>query len=98
MTGATLRTSDAALPLRSTLLHRMRGHVSALLGAMAEGLSRAAINARVVRQLGAMSERELKDIGLVRQDVYDAAALDRGGDSTDLLLARRAERKAARRV
>jgi len=98
MTGATIQTARAALPTRLTLIDRARGHAVALLAAMADGLSRAALNARVLRQLGAMSERELKDIGLVRQDVYDAAALPRDGDATNLLMARRAERKAARRA
>lgn len=98
MTGATIQTSRTALPPRPTLLDRARGHASAVLAAVAAGLSRAALNARVLRQLGAMSERDLKDIGLVRQDIFDAAALPRDGDATNLLLARRAERKAARRV
>jgi uncharacterized protein YjiS (DUF1127 family) len=99
MTGTTFRdTGRRAAPLfPSALLRRARGAVAAFLAPMAAGLSRGAINARVLRQLGAMSERELKDIGLVRQDLFDAAALRRDGDPTNLLLARREERKAARR-
>ncbi|MDO9425279.1 MAG: DUF1127 domain-containing protein [Methylobacterium sp.] len=101
MTGTTIRdTGGAALPLRfsrlRTRLSRARGILAGLLAPVAAGLSRAAINARVLRQLGGMSERELKDIGLIRQDLFDAAALRLDGDATSLLLARRDERKAAR--
>ncbi|MCJ2083101.1 DUF1127 domain-containing protein [Methylobacterium sp. J-090] len=98
MTGTTIRdTERAELPLPFTRLRRARGYVVTLLASVASGLSRAAINARVLRQLGAMSERELKDIGLVRQDLADAIALRLDGDATNLLLARRDERKAAQR-
>lgn len=62
----------------------------------AEGLSRRAINRRVLHQLGGMSDRELRDIGLVRQDVTDAATLALETDSTLLLLARRNERRGVR--
>lgn len=97
MTGTTIRnTGGAALPLSSSHLRRARGAVAGFLAQMTDGLSRAAFNTRVLRQLGSMSERELKDIGLIRQDLLDAAALRLDGDATNLLLARRDERKAAR--
>ncbi|GJE19253.1 DUF1127 domain-containing protein [Methylobacterium marchantiae] len=65
-----------------------------LLAQIASGLSRQAINRRVVRKLAVMSDRELKDIGLVRQDVEDAGS--GVGDASLLLLARRDERRGAR--
>ena len=97
MTGTTIRESEnAAVRVRESLLRRARASMAGASAAIAAGLSRAAINARILHQLGAMSERELKDIGLVRQDLHDAAALRLDGDATHLLLARRDERKAAR--
>lgn len=65
--------------------------------AAAGGVSRAALNRRVVRQLSAMSDRDLKDIGLVRQDVLDSATLLLEGDASDFLIGRRDERRSARR-
>lgn len=99
MTGITIRDTGrgATHPSRRPFLGGARDYASALLAGITAGLSRTAINARVLRQLGTMSERELKDIGLVRQDLFDAAALRRDGDATNLLLTRRNERKAARR-
>ena len=59
------------------------------------GLSRAAMNRRVLQRLSTLSERELKDIGLSRQDVADACG--RGAfDAIDLLNGRREERRQAR--
>ena len=63
--------------------------------AAAAGLSRQAQNRRVLHRLSAMSDRELRDIGLVRQDVVDAA-LPGNGDASHLLLARREERHGGR--
>ncbi|KQO72798.1 hypothetical protein ASG60_04195 [Methylobacterium sp. Leaf469] len=105
MTGTMIRNSGGATVAarqsagdRDPVLHRAWAAAAAGVAKLAAGVSRAAINARILRQLGAMSERELKDIGLVRQDLHDAAALRQDGDSTTLLLARREERKAARRA
>lgn len=66
-----------------------------LIAKAAAGLSRQAMNRRVLHKLGVMSDRELKDIGLVRQDIADAATS--AGDASLLLLARRDERRIARR-
>ena len=63
--------------------------------AAAAGLSRQAQNRRVLHRLSAMSDRELRDIGLVRQDVADAA-LPGNGDASLLLVARREERRGGR--
>lgn len=59
------------------------------------GLSRDAINRRVLYCLSVMSDRELSDIGLTRYDVQDAASLQ-VGDPTRLLVARRNDRRHAR--
>lgn len=72
-------------------------HLIRLGAAAAAGVSRAAINRRVVRQLGVMSDRELRDIGLVRQDVLDSATLLLDGDASSFLIGRRNERRCARR-
>lgn len=68
-----------------------------LLATTASGISRAAINRRVVRQLTAMSDRELRDIGLSRQDVWDAECLLPEGDASSFLVGRRSERRAGGR-
>jgi hypothetical protein len=64
---------------------------------LAAGVSRAATNRRVVGQLSRMSDRELRDIGLVRQDVRDSELLLREGDASSFLVGRRNERWGARR-
>ena len=72
--------------------------VRAIAEAAAEvraGLSRAAMNRRVLHRLSTLSERELKDIGLTPQDVADAA-VPGPRDATDLLIGRRDERRRAR--
>ncbi|MGU3359519.1 DUF1127 domain-containing protein [Methylobacterium sp. M6A4_1b] len=84
------RTSSTLALIRSWL---MRG-----AGVAAAGMSRAAINRRVVRQLSVMSDRELRDIGLVRQDVLDSEMLLLEGDASSFLVGRRDERRAGRRV
>lgn len=69
-----------------------------VLAAAAAGISRTAINRRVVRQLSRMSDRELRDIGLVRQDVLDSEILLLEGDASTFLVGRRNERRAGRRI
>jgi uncharacterized protein YjiS (DUF1127 family) len=59
------------------------------------GLSRAAMNRRVLQRLSTLSERELKDIGLTPQDVADACAPG-ASDAIHLLVGRRDERRTAR--
>ncbi|MEL6059399.1 MULTISPECIES: DUF1127 domain-containing protein [unclassified Methylobacterium] len=59
------------------------------------GLSRAAMNRRVLHRLSTLSERELKDIGLSRQDVADACGPG-VSDAVGLLNGRREERRSAR--
>jgi uncharacterized protein YjiS (DUF1127 family) len=53
---------------------------------------------RAMAQLGVMSDRELADVGLCRQDLRDASALSFGEDPTAMFAARTAERRRARRA
>ena len=48
---------------------------------------------RTMTQLSRMSEYELRDIGLTRQDVADASALPLDADPSSLLVKRRAGRE-----
>ena len=50
---------------------------------------------RTMSQLARMSEYELRDIGLTRQDVADATALPLDADPSTLLVRRRAAREHA---
>ncbi|MCJ2090043.1 DUF1127 domain-containing protein [Methylobacterium sp. E-005] len=59
------------------------------------GLSRAAMNRRVLQRISTLSERELRDIGLSCQDVADACGPGIS-DAIDLLNGRREERRQAR--
>jgi len=93
MPTTTLHTRE-----RRPFLQAVAHLASGILARIAAGLSRQAINRRVLRQLSAMSERELKDIGLVRQDVADAFVLSGTGDASLFLVARRDERRAGRRA
>ncbi len=58
--------------------------------------SRVLAARRVMRQLGALSDCELKDIGLYRQDLRDAVALPRDVDP-GLMLRRKVETRRPRR-
>ncbi|MCJ2064592.1 DUF1127 domain-containing protein [Methylobacterium sp. J-088] len=64
-----LTQSAAARPTWIARAARAIAEASAEIRA---GLSRAAMNRRVMHRLSTLSERELKDIGLSRQDVADA--------------------------
>jgi len=48
---------------------------------------------RAMRQIARMSDVELRDIGLVRQDVVDISALRCDADPSALLVGRRAARE-----
>jgi uncharacterized protein YjiS (DUF1127 family) len=48
---------------------------------------------QTMRQLGGMSDHELADIGLRRQDLRDASALPLGDDPTEVLAMRAGERR-----
>lgn len=51
---------------------------------------------QAMAQLGAMSDRELADVGLHRQDLRDATALGLAADPTEMFAARAAERRRAK--
>ena len=70
-------------PLRAVLA----GALHALTWPMRVSEARAAM-----RQLGGMTDHELKDIGLTRQDLRDATGLVIDDDPTQLLARRAAER------
>lgn len=59
---------------------------------------RVARTRKVMRQLSAMSTHELRDIGLVSQDVESAQALSLDEDPTRFLASRARERAEARRT
>lgn len=81
-----------------TVMAVATARLGAIFAAAASGISRSAINRRVVRQLSVMSDRELRDIGLSRQDVLDSEILPLEGDASCFLIGRRNERRAGRRV
>lgn len=82
----TMRTGDLA--------RRVSLAAARLFAGLADGVSRQAINRRVLRKLSVMTDRELKDIGLIRQDITDAGAGE--ADASRFLLVRREERRQAR--
>ncbi|WP_311274132.1 DUF1127 domain-containing protein [Methylobacterium sp. WCS2018Hpa-22] len=84
----TTRTGDLA--------RRVSLAAARLFAGLAAELSRQAINRRVLRKLSVMTDRELKDIGLIRQDVMDAGAVE--ADASQFLLVRQDERREARRT
>ncbi|NEU11995.1 DUF1127 domain-containing protein [Methylobacterium sp. BTF04] len=92
------RTALPAADLTTTapLFQTLKRFVRSVVAQAAAGLSRQAINRRVLSQLDGMSDRELKDIGLIRQDVADAAQLSPEQDASCLLIARRDERRGSR--
>ena len=51
---------------------------------------------RTMRQLSALSDYELRDIGLTRQDLADSTALPLDADPSTLLVRRRAGRAVAK--
>src|SRR5579883_2875510 len=78
---------SAAPPKGSVLLRALR---------IAAWPLRVVVARRAMAELGAMSDRELADVGLYRQDLRDATALRLGEDPTAMLAKRTAERRRAR--
>lgn len=54
---------------------------------------RAVENRRIVETLGAMSDHDLRDIGLTRHDIRDTMALPATSDAGAFLAARRSSRR-----
>ncbi|TXN04222.1 DUF1127 domain-containing protein [Methylobacterium sp. WL64] len=88
-------TQTAHAPGRPSWLARAARAIAEAAAEVRTGLSRAAMNRRVLHRLATLSERELKDIGLTPQDVADATVPGRR-DATDLLIGRRDDRRRAR--
>lgn len=97
MNGMATRDPTSTELARRGLPRSVGEWLRRLMAQVMEGLSRQAINRRVLTQLGGMSDRELRDIGLVRQDVIDAVARSPDEDASSLLLDRRNERRRPRR-
>ena len=74
--------------------HASRDAASALRRALSWP-ARVGAARRTMNQLARMSEYELRDIGLTRQDVADATALPLDADPSTLLVRRRAAREHA---
>ncbi len=70
---------------------------AAFIADLRAGLSRAAMNRRVLQRLSMLTERELKDIGLTPRDVADAG-VTQSVDAICLLVGRRDERRRTRAV
>ena len=91
MDGCHSETAGAWLPW----IGRAAALVAGLRARAQAGLSRAAMDRRVLQQLSTLSDRELKDIGLTPQDVADAG-VPGTEDAIGLLIGRRAARRRAR--
>jgi uncharacterized protein YjiS (DUF1127 family) len=87
--------SETTGTARTPRLARAAAICVGLAAEIRAGLSRAAMNRRVLQRLSTLSERELKDIGLTPQDVADACGPGTG-DAIDMLVGRRDERRHAR--
>ncbi|MEE7489498.1 DUF1127 domain-containing protein [Methylobacterium oryzae CBMB20] len=87
--------TESRIRPRSGWLARTVGSVLAVGAEVRAGLSRAAMNRRVLQRLSTLSDRELKDIGLTPQDVADAC-VPGTSDAIHLLVGRRDERRRAR--
>ena len=90
-------TETAHTAGRPTWIARSVRAVAEAAAEVRAGLSRAAMNRRVLHRLSSLSERELKDIGLTPQDLADAG-VPGPRDATDLLIGRRDERRRVRGV
>lgn len=61
-------------------------------------LRRALQRRRVITQLAQLDDHMLRDIGLTRGDLRDAAAAPMGADPTQVLVLRTTERRVAQRL
>ena len=78
-----------------SLSTRLRDRITTFVAELLADLGGAARNRRVLHRLASLSDRELKDIGLWRQDVRDAGLIE-NGDASRFLLERREARRSAR--
>lgn len=78
-----------------SMFARLRDRIMTV--AIRADLGGTARNRRVLHRLSSLSDRELKDIGLWRQDVYDAGLIE-NGDASHFLIERREARRSARNM
>jgi len=76
-------------------LARQAAHGASALRRALSWPARVGAERRAMRQLARMSDHELHDIGLVRQDIVDASVLRPNADPSEMLAARRAARERA---
>ena len=74
---------------------RLRDRVLRFARWLRDDLAGAVRDRRVVHRLESLSDRELRDIGLWRQDVRDAGLIE-NGDASRFLMGRRDARRLAR--
>jgi uncharacterized protein YjiS (DUF1127 family) len=79
--------------LNNVLAARLARASRAIVWRLAGWPSRIVAARQAMRQLAGMSDHELSDIGLSRQDLRDATALPRDADPTRLFAARAEERR-----
>ena len=78
-----------------SMVTRVRDRVATFAAWLRADLAGAVRNRRVLHRLASLSDRELKDIGLWRQDVSDAGLIE-NGDASRFLIGRREARRLAR--
>jgi uncharacterized protein YjiS (DUF1127 family) len=88
MTTARASFAQMSQGMAATLVHTLVQPFTAV--------ARAVEARRQIAQMAALSDTMLKDIGLQRQDLQDAASLSPFADPTRLLVSRVSERRAAR--
>lgn len=84
---------------RASLAHLSQGMAATLVHVLVQpfaAVARAVEARRQIAQMAGLSDVMLKDIGLARQDIQDAASLSPFADPTKLLAARVSERRFAR--
>jgi uncharacterized protein YjiS (DUF1127 family) len=79
-------------PMSDPLASRPRRGLGAKLWRVLGWPARVIEARRVLAQLAEFSDRELRDIGLTRQDLADCTALPRDDDPTERLARARAQR------
>jgi len=97
--GETCRTAVAPVGelLASMILAAAKGTASCMriVGDMTDSFGRIVSHRRVISQLAEFDDRMLRDIGLNRADLRDAASVPLAHDPTDMLVLRATERRAA---
>ncbi|HEX4768882.1 MAG TPA: DUF1127 domain-containing protein [Lichenihabitans sp.] len=73
--------------------HGLAGALTSLAAAVMAWPTRVVEHRRLMNQMAGMSDHELRDIGLFRQDVADATAVPYGHDPSEVLVERAAERR-----